>query len=462
MKENGNGRLVSWKEIAAYLGVDVRTCLRWEKERGLPVHRPGGKPGPRVMAWEKELDDWLAGAAKSGDGGPTGAPEDAAKAGAATGPGSGRIRKGHWLAASALAAAALGLIGYGFLSRDRVPADFRIDGSKLIILNKAKQDLWAFDTQIKDLPSEADYRKTFQRRRWDDALDFSYPSSLIIDDLDADGRVEVLFTPHSDKSPYNRKLYCFDHRGQRKWAEPFEGGREMVFGKKPFSRDYTTSFEAADIDGDGRREIIVFSDQIPDWPTQLTILGSDGRRRGEYWNCGRFLDMAITDLNGDGHLEILLGGVHNESRRAFLAVLDPAAVSGMSPILGTMPESAQYRNAALAAGSENAYILFPPSDIDPYGSIMTILSKIEVIGNGRIRGMIARTNLLYDLDPRTLACMDITFSNLFKQRRDEAIRIGKARGSLDEAYARNLKNGFLYWTGRGWTSTPTWARPLGR
>ena len=32
-----NGRLDSWKEIARHLGRDVRTVMRWERERGLPV-----------------------------------------------------------------------------------------------------------------------------------------------------------------------------------------------------------------------------------------------------------------------------------------------------------------------------------------------------------------------------------------------------------------------------------------
>jgi len=32
-------RLESWKEIAAYLGRDVRTAQRWERLGGLPVHR---------------------------------------------------------------------------------------------------------------------------------------------------------------------------------------------------------------------------------------------------------------------------------------------------------------------------------------------------------------------------------------------------------------------------------------
>ncbi len=54
-------KLNSWKEIAAYLGRDVRTVLRWEKERGLPVRCiPGGKRR-RVFAYPAEVEAWLAG-----------------------------------------------------------------------------------------------------------------------------------------------------------------------------------------------------------------------------------------------------------------------------------------------------------------------------------------------------------------------------------------------------------------
>ena len=56
--------LSSWKEIAARLGVTVRTVQRWEKLAGLPIHRQGvGKTG-RIYAHSIELDSWLA------DGGP--------------------------------------------------------------------------------------------------------------------------------------------------------------------------------------------------------------------------------------------------------------------------------------------------------------------------------------------------------------------------------------------------------
>ena len=53
--------LVSWKEIAAFLNRAERTVKRWERERGLPVHRvPGGERGS-VFAYPGELADWLQG-----------------------------------------------------------------------------------------------------------------------------------------------------------------------------------------------------------------------------------------------------------------------------------------------------------------------------------------------------------------------------------------------------------------
>ena len=60
-KPHENTRLDSWKAIAAYLGRDVSTVIRWEKEKGLPVHRlPGGKR-QAVFAWTGEIDAWLLG-----------------------------------------------------------------------------------------------------------------------------------------------------------------------------------------------------------------------------------------------------------------------------------------------------------------------------------------------------------------------------------------------------------------
>jgi hypothetical protein len=53
------GVLNSWKEIATYLGRGVRTVQRWESELRLPIHRPRGKNRSAVVAFRKELDEWL-------------------------------------------------------------------------------------------------------------------------------------------------------------------------------------------------------------------------------------------------------------------------------------------------------------------------------------------------------------------------------------------------------------------
>ena len=61
---NGNGpsdgerKLDSWKDIAAFFERDLRTVIRWEKELGLPVHRYPGKTKGRVYALVGELQAW--------------------------------------------------------------------------------------------------------------------------------------------------------------------------------------------------------------------------------------------------------------------------------------------------------------------------------------------------------------------------------------------------------------------
>ena len=54
-------RLESWKEIAAYLGRDVRTAQRWERNDQLPVRRLQHAKLASVYAYSDELDEWRLG-----------------------------------------------------------------------------------------------------------------------------------------------------------------------------------------------------------------------------------------------------------------------------------------------------------------------------------------------------------------------------------------------------------------
>jgi excisionase family DNA binding protein len=57
MSSQSSRRLTSWKEIAKYLGVNVRTAQKWERTRELPIHRMAGVKS-RVTANIGELDSW--------------------------------------------------------------------------------------------------------------------------------------------------------------------------------------------------------------------------------------------------------------------------------------------------------------------------------------------------------------------------------------------------------------------
>src|ERR1700683_2797298 len=52
-------KLETWKAIAAYVGRDVRTVMRWEKDRGLPVHWVPGGGRRAVYAYKREIDAWF-------------------------------------------------------------------------------------------------------------------------------------------------------------------------------------------------------------------------------------------------------------------------------------------------------------------------------------------------------------------------------------------------------------------
>jgi hypothetical protein len=59
-KPDPEDRLDSWKEIAAFLGRDVRTVQRWEALEGLPVHRHHHAERGSVYAFRHEVKAWRA------------------------------------------------------------------------------------------------------------------------------------------------------------------------------------------------------------------------------------------------------------------------------------------------------------------------------------------------------------------------------------------------------------------
>lgn len=63
---NNKNRLDSWKEISRYVNRGLRTCHRWEKKLGFPVHRIDIKSArSRVFGYKSEIDKWYLDKAKN-------------------------------------------------------------------------------------------------------------------------------------------------------------------------------------------------------------------------------------------------------------------------------------------------------------------------------------------------------------------------------------------------------------
>jgi hypothetical protein len=443
-KEGGTGDkpFSSWKEIAAYLGCDERTCLRWEKQHGLPIHRIGdSQVKSHVFAYREELDEWLR-RRKEGE--------------SASGPsrrGWFSLRR-RWPLYLALAAAAalVVLIGAGVLgqaqSGSQQPYDFRIERSVLIVANKQGRELWRYDTGLADLVDDAGYHQRFNRRRAG-ITEGSILPLLVIRDLDDDGRNEVLIGLRTIGETTQLPVLCFDSRGRKLWT--YEPGREMVFGTKRYSADYVLDAVEVIEGGRGGKTVLIMARQKPDFPTYIAVLSPQGETLGEYWNSGRFNDYILADASGKGWPDIILVGTNNEYAKGVLVVLDSDSVWGGSPQTG------YYRCPDLKPGSELYYLLLPRTEVDRLGfSQRGVVSYVEALARGRIMAITDESRIVFEFGPR-LEVDTAIVSDAYREKYRNYQAEGRIPpGPLDaEALARSLAQGVVYYDGEHWTTTPT-------
>jgi hypothetical protein len=429
--------LRSWKEIAAYLGVDVRTCHRWEARHGMPVHRAeGSEKRSNVFAYKDELDAWFR---------RTFRPHNGTEAVARTG------KHRPWVKWTAAAFLVFGLAGVLFLLLPEwlgpkgQPADFAIEGSELVILDKKHRELWRWDSKMEDLEKEPYYREHFQVK--DNAAGNILPD-LVIKDIDADGDVEVLFAPKRVNDQTGEGvLYCLDRKGRERWD--FPAGRELRCGGKVFSPDYRVAgFHPHDIDGDGRLEIVVEAFHAPDWPCQLALLDADGKLIGEYWNAGYLRDTEYYDLDGDGREELLVVGVNKEHRSGCLIVLDTRRMAGGSP------QSGGYVCEGIGPGTELHYVVTLPCEVaEAMGDYVADLLYIEVTANRRIRAT-STLGLIYEFD-LDLKPLQVSWGDGYKAAHKKLFEEGKVSIPLGPDYERRLLDGIRWWNGKAMVPEPS-------
>jgi hypothetical protein len=434
-KEEGSRRLLSsWKEVAAHLGCDKRTCYRWEKSLGLPVRRVEGASRSRVFAYADEIDRWRK-----------------ERLGGGPGLGDRPAPKGVMKALPFLGLASVGLVAAVLflpkLLESRRPSDFRIRGSVLSLLDDKGRKLWKYDTGLENLADEAVYRAQSQFRKLDPKTSVGLLPYVVIKDIDADGRTEVLFSLQTQDEFNEGEILCFGSRGDVRWK--IKTGREMRFGKEVFSADYRIQgFAVADLNGDGRSEIVVVSVHRPNFPCQLLVLNHEGKTVGEYWNSGHFNDIMVHDLDEDGKPEILAGGANNEYHSGCLAVFRPDRIRGASP-----QSIEEYSCPGLDPGTQEFYILLPRTDVDALVTHQDAVVAIGILKDSRISAFMFNTSLYYEFgfDFRT---MEVRSSHGFEQVHARVAVEGKVTSILNDGYFEDLRDRIRFWGKKGWSAQP--------
>ncbi|MGA8838802.1 MAG: hypothetical protein WB538_24420 [Candidatus Sulfotelmatobacter sp.] len=259
-------------------------------------------------------------------------------------------RRGLKIAAAAAVAVLcmcmVGYVSFRMLAVHDQPQSGRLDGSTLTILNAEGKELWS-----KSFPEGFSpdwyYAQGIATRIW-------------FGDLDGDGHTSVLFLYLPAVSPmsHSTTLICYSDRGKEKWR--WTPGRELpeLHGTPATYRMVALGVLKATKKTPPR--IVVSSIHDPWWPNQIAMLDSNGKTISEYWHSGHLDHLTLADLDGDGRQEIVATGISNGYHQATLVVLDPDRLFGAS----TEAARPELQIHGMGAAEERLRLLFPRSDLN--------------------------------------------------------------------------------------------------
>jgi hypothetical protein len=245
------------------------------------------------------------------------------------------------------------------------PQSARVEESSLVVMNGRGQELW---------------RKSFADGLQPKYYNQGSAARVWIGDLDGDGRPEVLFLhyPGGAWMSHSTTLICYSDLGKEKWRwEPGKDLPELEGNPATYEIAALRVLKATPTRGP---RIVVSSYHLPYYPNQIAIIDAQGKTLSEYWHSGHLEFLTLADLDGDGREEIIATGINNGYRQATLVVLDPDHISGASTELAR-PEVQIH---GMGAAPEKVRLLFPRSDLN---KIVATFNEAQeaTVEHGKIR-----------------------------------------------------------------------------
>ena len=331
-------KLDSWKEIAAFIGRDVRTAIRWAKQQGMPVHRVPGAKRSRVYGSRSEITSWLEGRPHDPPSVTSGAEK--------------RRSKVTWFwAVGIVASAILALIAWrGHADSQVLPARVDVAGNTVRLFDSKGRTLWSYRLAHAVEPSLFPHDK--------DAAYF-----MRIADLRGDGDREVLLVepyrlgPNPDDM-VGVEVDCFSSRGALLWR---------------YIPDESFQFGTHELNGPWKVYDLLLSDDGPKPSIWVAIIHNvwgnsfvvqldpaTGRHTVRFVNTG--IIHKLRELQTSHIRYLLIGGFNNEWDGGSLAIMDerkPFAASPQTP--GT-----RHVCMSCPVGAPDYYLVFPRSEINQF------------------------------------------------------------------------------------------------
>lgn len=198
--------------------------------------------------------------------------------------------------------------------------------------------------------------------------------SVRIADIDGDGKVEVLVALPSDAAGRGH-LYCYHPDGTLRFAH--EVATTARYGSNLYFGPWKLHFLAVTDDANtARRAIWVAFNSFDLFPTVLQKLDADGRVLGEYWSDGVVTGVA-TQTMANGSRVVLVGAANNEFLGGSVSMLDLEHPSGRSPAV-----QLKYRCESCRQENPLEFYVLPASDVERSGSGTTVVRFSVAPGRG--------------------------------------------------------------------------------